>query len=226
MLNQLTISELNARLASGKFAREATQACLDQSRAWTEKFTPSYSHERRDAWLKPHGGQGTRPRIGRTAKCLLGCRSHQGRARRQKPAVELRLEDSRQIHSLTTRTAIEKLKGGGRNQSWRLNMDDLRWAVPRRIPALRRHAQSWDTARIPGVPPASAAAVRRMNASSLGTDNRRVPSAAGGVVPLCRLETTYGTHLAYGLVAVRRSLDQIGPVSRRRAAISQRCWAF
>jgi len=50
MLNQLTISELSARLAKREVsAREATQACLDRIAAVDQKIHAFISHDAADA---------------------------------------------------------------------------------------------------------------------------------------------------------------------------------
>jgi hypothetical protein len=101
MLNQLTISELAAKLAKREVsAREAMQSCLDQIARVDGKIHAFISHDAADALAQADAADRNcwpKAAAAQAARCSA-CPSRSRTSRRQKPAAQLRLENPRQIH--------------------------------------------------------------------------------------------------------------------------------
>ena len=216
MLNQLTISELTAKLSRREIsAREAMQSCLDQIARVDKEIHAFISHNDADALAQADAAD--KELAAGSKKKLLG--------------VPIAIKDVIAVknHPLNCAskilgnfvspydaTVIEKLKAEGAIIFGRCNMDEFAMGSSTENSAFGVTHNPWDTTRIPGGSSGgSAAAVAADEAiATLGTDTGgsiRQPAALCGVVGL---KPTYGRVSRYGLVAFASSLDQVGPFTK------------
>jgi aspartyl-tRNA(Asn)/glutamyl-tRNA(Gln) amidotransferase subunit A len=219
MLNQLTISELTAKLARREAsARDAVQACLDQISRVDKEVHAFLSYDTADALAQAEAAD----------KLLADGATHA-----QKPllGMPIAMKDVLAVkgHPLNCgskilgkfispydATVTEKLKAAGAIVFGRLNMDEFAMGSSTENSAFGVTRNPWDTTRIPGGSSGgSAAAVAADECiASLGTDTGgsiRQPAALCGCVGL---KPSYGRISRYGLVAFASSLDQIGPFTK------------
>ena len=219
MLNQLSVSELAAKLAEHEVsAREVTQSCLDHIARVDGKIHAFLSLDAANALaqadaadkLISQGGSGAgRPLLGIpiAVKDVLAVKNQ---------PLNCGSKILGKFISPYDATAVEKLKAAGAIVFGRLNMDEFAMGSSTENSAFGVTRNPWDTARIPGGSSGgSAAAVSADECiASLGSDTGgsiRQPAALCGCVGL---KPTYGRISRYGLVAFASSLDQIGPFTK------------
>ena len=219
MLNQLTISELTAKLAKREVsAREALQSCLDRIAGVDGKLHAFISHDDRDALaqadaadkLLSQGGSGaSRPLLGVpvAVKDVLAVKNQ---------PLNCGSKILGKFISPYDATVVEKLKAAGAIVFGRLNMDEFAMGSSTENSAFGVTRNPWDKERIPGGSSGgSAAAVAADEClAALGSDTGgsiRQPAALCGCVGL---KPTYGRVSRYGLVAFASSLDQIGTFTK------------
>ncbi len=219
MLNQLTISELTAKLAKRETsAREATQACLDQIKRVDGRLHAFLSYDAADALAQADAAD----------KAIAGGTSH---SQRPLLGVPIGIKDVLAVKgqplncgskilgkfiSPYDATAIEKLRAAGAIIFGRLNMDEFAMGSSTETSAFGVTRNPWDATRIPGGSSGGSAAAVAADecVATLGTDTGgsiRQPAALCGCVGL---KPTYGRVSRYGLVAFASSLDQIGPFTK------------
>jgi aspartyl-tRNA(Asn)/glutamyl-tRNA(Gln) amidotransferase subunit A len=219
MLNQLTISELAAKLAKREVsAHEAMQSCLDQVARVDGKIHAFISHDAADALAQADAADKSLAQNGRAAsRPLLGVpvAVKDVLAVKNQP-LNCGSKILGKFISPYDATVIEKLKAAGAVVFGRLNMDEFAMGSSTENSAFGITRNPWDAERIPGGSSGgSAAAVAADEClAALGTDTGgsiRQPAALCGCVGL---KPTYGRVSRYGLVAFASSLDQIGTFTK------------
>src|SRR2546430_12522234 len=153
MLNQLTISELTAKLARGECsAREAVQSCLDQIQRVDGKIKAFLSYDATDALAQADAADeqlaegvthARRPLLGVpvAVKDLLCVKGHPCNCGSKILGDFISPYDA---------TVIERLKDAGAIVFGRLNMDEFAMGSSTENSAFFTTLNPWDTTRIPG----------------------------------------------------------------------------
>ena len=230
MLNQLTISELTAKLARREVsAREVMQSCLDQIERVDGQIHAFISHDAADALAQADAAD-KEISSGVTACPKVRCWAFPLRSKDVLAVKNQPLNCGSKILgkfiSPYDATAIEKLKAAGAIVFGRLNMDEFAMGSSTENSAFGVTHNPWDTTRIPGGSSGgSAAAVAADECiAALGTDTGgsiRQPAALCGCVGL---KPTYGRVSRYGLVAFA-SRSTKSARSPRTCAMRPRCSA-
>jgi aspartyl-tRNA(Asn)/glutamyl-tRNA(Gln) amidotransferase subunit A len=219
MLNQLTISELAAKLAKREVsAREAMQSCLEQILRVDGKIHAFISHDAADALAQADAADKLLAQNGRAAgRPLLGVpvAVKDVLAVKNQP-LNCGSKILGKFISPYDATVVEKLKAAGAIVFGRLNMDEFAMGSSTENSAFGITRNPWDAERIPGGSSggSAAAVVADECLAALGSDTGgsiRQPAALCGCVGL---KPTYGRVSRYGLVAFASSLDQIGTFTK------------
>ena len=228
MLNQLTISELTARLAKREVTcRDVMQACLNRIRQVDGQIKAFISVDEQDAL-----------RQAEEADCLAA----QGKAK-ELPllGVPVGIKDviavkdqplncgSRILGKFVSpydATVIQKLKAAGAVVFGRLNMDEFAMGSSTENSAFQLTRNPWDISRIAGGSSGGSAAAIAADEciATLGSDTGGSIRQPAGLCGCVGLKPSYGRVSRYGLVAFASSLDQIGPMTKtvRDAAVMLR----
>ena len=219
MLNQLTISELTARLARGETsAQEAMQSCLDRITEVDGRIHAFLSCDAADALAQA-----------RAADAAL--RSGVTHAQRPLLGVPIAVKDviavkgqplncgSKILGNFVSpydAAVIERLKGAGAIVFGRLNMDEFAMGSSTENSAFGVTHTPWDLARIPGGSSggSAAAVVADECLAALGSDTGGSIRQPAALCSCVGVKPTYGRVSRYGLVAYASSLDQIGPLTK------------
>lgn len=216
MLNQLTISELRAKLSKRvASAKEVVQACLNQIKRVDPQVRAFLSVDEQDTLAQAEAAD--RAIAAGLPQPLLG--------------IPIAIKDVLAVKGQPLQcgskildkfispydaAAIAKLRKAGAIVFGRLNMDEFAMGSSTENSAFGHTRNPWDLERVPGGSSggSSAAVAADECIASLGTDTGgsiRQPAALCGVVGV---KPTYGRVSRYGLVAFASSLDQIGPFTK------------
>src|SRR5881296_3945982 len=160
MLNQLTISELHARLAAGEApAKEAMEACFQQIERVDSRIHAFLSYHREDALAQADAADRELRKGKAEGRPLLGVpiAIKDVIAVKDQP-LNCASKILRDFISPYDATVIEKLKAAGAIVFGRLNMDEFAMGSSTENSGFFTTCNPWDTSRIPGGSSGGAAA--------------------------------------------------------------------